>query len=463
MSFISLDFIVLMVGALLAYYLAPDKYRIYVLLLFSSVFIGYYHLSYLLIAIVVALFAYGAGVAIEKTEKGKWHGRVYTASLLAIIGFWIFCRNATSLLGGERFLFPLGISFYSFQAIAYLTEIYWEEERAERNLPAFLLYMMFFLKFVSGPIERPADLLPQIKKQQQASYEMMTFGMKLLFIGLVKKLVIADRLAPFLDTGFDAPQLASSEQLLMSCLIYPIYLYADFSGYTDMAIGGARLFGLNLSPNFNRPFISQSTSELWRRWHMSLSFWVRDYIFMPLSSVCRRWGEAGIIGSSVITFVLLGVWHGVGITFVIYGLIQGLSIAYEMMAKGFRQRVSDKVGKKLFATWSVIRMYLIFAFSLIFFRCPGIKEAWCFVCQMFQPSMDHWEDVTLGMPAHFRTVVLIAIVLMFVYEYCEEKYEILKKMEQMKPVYRWSVYYVLFMAFLAFGKMGADNFVYVQF
>ncbi len=462
MSFISLQFVILMVATLLAFYLAGERYRKLVLLVSSCIFIGYYHLQFLFIAIAVSLFTYAAGLLIERSRRSRWHKPLYVGSLAAMILFWIFCRNSAALLGTTGFLFPLGISFYTFQALSYITEIYWGEEKAETSLPDFMLYMLLFMKFISGPIERSRDMLPQLHHMQQANYEMMAMGMKILFVGLFKKIVIADRLAIYIDPVFDTPQSFATEQLIAACLIYPIYLYCDFSGYTDIAIGCGRLFGLKISPNFDRPFIAQSTAELWRRWHMSLSFWVRDYIYYPLSATMRRWGLNGILMSVVITFVLLGIWHGVGLSFVIYGLIQGLSIAYEMKTKKMRDRLKQLLGKG-FKLWSVLRMYLIFAVSLIFFRCAHFKNAWYFVTHMFVNSTDDWTGWGLNIPVHYRCVTLIAIALMLAFEYMQARYDLLKRIEKLRPVWRWSIYYVMIFALLAYGKIGADNFVYVQF
>ena len=271
MSFISLEFVALFVCCFLAFYLVGKPYRKYVLLASSFVFIGYFHLLFLIVALAITLFTYAAGRGIESARQGKHLRLAYIASIGTIIVFWIVCRHAQSFTGCKGFLFPLGISFYSFQAIAYLTEIYWEEEKAERNLPDFMIYMLFFMKFLSGPIERPGDLLPQIRNLRPASYEMMTYGLKLIVIGLMKKLMLADHIAPYIDDIFNSAHTASGVQLLMACLLYPVELYADFSGYTDIALGGARLFGLRLSPNFNNPFSAQTTSDLWRRWHMHRS------------------------------------------------------------------------------------------------------------------------------------------------------------------------------------------------
>ena len=172
---------------------------------------------------------------------------------------------------------------------------------------------------------------------------MMTYGLKLIVVGLVKKLVLADHIAPYIDGVFSSMHTASGVQLLMACLLYPIELYADFSGYTDMAIGIGMLFGLKLSSNFAHPFAAQTTAEFWRRWHISLSSWVRDYLFLPLSSFTRRWGQWGVAASLMVTFIALGVWHGAGWTFAVYGFIQGLVIVWELRTERIRNKVRNNL------------------------------------------------------------------------------------------------------------------------
>lgn len=258
----------------------------------SGVFIGYFNPLFLVTALAVSFFTYGAAILVEQAhEKNKGSSLIYWSSISSIVLCWTGFRYANNLTGDSGFIFPLGMSFYTFQAIGYLTEVYWEEEKAERHLVDLLLYMLLFMKFLSGPIERSADLLPQVRRLSPASYSMMTYGLKLIVVGLVKKLMIADHIAPYIDGVFSSMHTVSGVQLFMACILYPIELYADFSGYTDMAIGIGMLFGLKLSHNFAHPFAAHTTTEFWRRWHISLSSWVRDYLFLPLSSFTRRWGQ----------------------------------------------------------------------------------------------------------------------------------------------------------------------------
>ena len=283
MSFISLEFVLLFLLCFTLYHFISDKGRKFVLLAASGVFIGYFNPAFLVTALVVSLFTYGAAILIEQArEKGRGSRLIYWGGIFCLVLCWMGFRYANRLTGNSGFIFPLGMSFYTFQAIGYLTEVYWEEEKAERRPIDFLLYMLLFMKFLSGPIERSADLLPQVRKLSPVSYSMMTYGLKLIVVGLVKKLVLADHIAPYIDGVFSSMHTASGVQLLMACLLYPIELYADFSGYTDMAIGIGMLFGLKLSPNFAHPFAAQTTAEFWRRWHISLGGWFRDYLYIPL-------------------------------------------------------------------------------------------------------------------------------------------------------------------------------------
>ena len=441
-----------------------DKGRKLVLLAASGVFIGYFNPAFLVTALVVSLFTYGAAILIEQArEKGRGFRLIYWGGISCLVLCWIGFRYANRLTGDSGFIFPLGMSFYTFQAIGYLTEVYWEEEKAERRPIDFLLYMLLFMKFLSGPIERSADLLPQVRKLSPVSYSMMTYGLKLIVVGLVKKLVLADHIAPYIDGVFSSMHTASGVQLLMACLLYPIELYADFSGYTDMAIGIGMLFGLKLSPNFAHPFAAQTTAEFWRRWHISLSSWVRDYLFLPLSSFTRRWGQWGVVASLMVTFIALGIWHGAGWTFAVYGLIQGLVIVWELKTERIRNRVRKHIGKRLFATLSVIRTYLIFAISLVFFKAQSVSDAFYFLRNISFQTHVSWKEINIGMSDHICIVAGAALLLMLLYDFFMSKGDLHLRFEKQPAVLRWIVYYLIVFAVFAYGKFGTENFIYLQF
>lgn len=464
MSFISLEFVLLFLLSFILYHFVSDKGRKFVLLAASGVFIGYFNPVFLVTALVVSLFTYGAAILIEQVfEKERGSCLIYWSSISCLVLCWIGFSYANRLTGDSGFIFPLGMSFYTFQAIGYLTEVYWEEEKAERSMIDFLLYMLLFMKFLSGPIERSADLLPQVRKLSPASYFMMTYGLRLILVGLVKKLVLADHIAPYIDGVFNSMHTALGVQLFMACILYPIELYADFSGYTDMAIGIGMLFGLKLSPNFAHPFAAQTTAEFWRRWHISLSSWVRDYLFLPLSSFTRRWGQIGVAASLMVTFIALGIWHGAGWTFAVYGFIQGLVIVWELRTEKIRNKVRKHIGERLFATLSVIRTYLIFAVSLVFFKAKSVSDAFYFLRNISFQTNASWKEINIGMSDHICIVAGSALLLILLYDFFMSKGDLHLRFEKQPALIRWTVYYLIVFAVFAYGKFGTENFIYLQF
>ena len=462
MSFISLNFVTLFVCTFLLYYTLPPKYRKAILLLSSCIFIGYYHIAFLIIALLISLATFFLGKWVGQSKHEKDTKRIYISGLCFLITGWVGFRYA-NLLPGVHWLFPLGISFYTFQALSYLTEIYWKEEEPEENLADFMIYMLFFMKFLSGPIERARDMLPQLKSGKPVAYPSIVYGMKLIVVGLIKKLILADYISPYIDGIFNSIHTASGIQLLMACLLYPVELYGDFSGYTDIALGGACMLGFKLSPNFNRPFIAQTTAEFWRRWHMSLSFWVRDYLYLPLSSGMRRWGQWGVFLSLSLTFAGLGAWHGAGWNYIIYGLIQGLIIFYEMKTAMICNKIKNWIGNPLFTTLSILRTYLLFAFSLIFFRLESVSDALYYIRNISFSTHASWKEVSIGIPDHNCIVAGSALVLILVYEYIMSKRDLLEALEKQPMLVRWGIYYLLAIMFFTLGQFNSDSFIYLQF
>ena len=462
MSFISLNFVTLFVCTFLLYYTLPPKYRKAILLLSSCIFIGYYHIAFLIIALLISLATFFLGKWVGQSKHEKDTKRIYISGLCFLITGWVAFRYG-NLLPGVHWLFPLGISFYTFQALSYLTEIYWKEEEPEENLADFMIYMLFFMKFLSGPIERARDMLPQLKSGKPVAYPSIVYGMKLIVVGLIKKLILADYISPYIDGIFNSIHTASGIQLLMACLLYPVELYGDFSGYTDIALGGACMLGFKLSPNFNRPFIAQTTAEFWRRWHMSLSFWVRDYLYLPLSSGMRRWGQWGVFLSLSLTFAGLGAWHGAGWNYIIYGLIQGLIIFYEMKTAMICNKIKNWIGNPLFTTLSILRTYLLFAFSLIFFRLESVSDALYYIRNISFSTHASWKEVSIGIPDHNCIVAGSALVLILVYEYIMSKRDLLEALEKQPMLVRWGIYYLLAIMFFTLGQFNSDSFIYLQF
>lgn len=473
MEFLSISFLVLFSVSFLIYCLVGKRFRNSLLLLASFVFIGWLYPPFLITAVAVALFTFFWAQLLERKPTQL----VYVSGIALLVFSWIalhytgIVADAVHLFAPavskesvmHSLVFPLGMSFYTFQAIGYLTDVYWQDEKAERNFPAFLLYMLFFMKFLSGPIERPGHLLHQLKNPEAFNYQNAVLGMKFILLGLMKKLLIANHIAPHLDIMFNTVDDLSGLQLLMTCLLYPIQLYADFSGYTDIAIGGAKMFGIDLSPNFNRPFIAKSTADLWRRWHMSLSFWIRDYLYVPITAATRGWGRWGLYFSLLSTFFLLGLWHGLGITFAIYGLIQGIIICLETRITFFRTYLPKWFGRKVADILFIVRTYLLFAVSLLFFRANSLHDACRFLTGMSLRVHESWKEMNVGIGDHSCIVAGSALLLLLIFEHYNDRYDLMHKMDEKSPWLRWTVYYLLVFALFTLGKFDYDNFIYAQF
>lgn len=423
----------------------PAQRQNVVLLIASALFIGWQHPYFLAVAVGTALFTFGWAQWMERSNK---IGKLYTGGLLLLVISWL----SFHYLPIEGLLFPLGMSFYTFQAIGYLTDVYWGDQRAERNAVNFLLYMLLFMKFLSGPIERGTDLLPQLSRKRQVNESEIVMGLRFVLLGLMKKLLIANHLSAHTAGVFGAVGEASGIQLWVACLIYPIELYADFSGYTDMAIGGARMVGIQLTPNFNRPFIATSTGDLWRRWHISLSSWVRDYVYVPLTAYTRDRGEWGVMFSLLVTFVALGLWHGMGASFAVYGLIQGLLIIGEM-----------KIHLKTPRLLQQVRTYVFFALSLIFFRVSTVADGWYYITHLGLDVHHSLKEANIGMRDHSWIVVGSAFVLLMIYEHFNARRDLMRAWSNLPMAGRWMLYYLLSFLTFSLGQWGSQGFAYAQF
>lgn len=456
MEFLSIPFVICMAVTFVLYYACGTRrWQHAVLLLASMVFIGYYHLSYLVIASGITVFTFFMGKKIHATLGTPACGKWLWTGIVTLVAFWLVARYWFPL-------FPLGISFYTFQALSYLIEIYWEEE-PEDDFIDFTLYMMLFVKFLSGPIERACDLLPQLKAARPFDYTLVTRGLKLVAWGLFMKVVIADRISPSLDIVLDHVRAASGMQILVATLLYPIQLYADFAGYTCMSLGFGRMLGFRLQPNFDRPFISRSTGELWRRWHQSLSFWVRDYIFTPLNASLRSYGRWGVYVSLLVTFVSIGVWHGAGWTFAFYGLFQGIVIIIETLLGKRREKLYGMFGSRVGGVLMMVRTYLLFALSLLFFRVGRLSDVFYAYAHLLDGMNTSVKELRLGMEDFYWIVFGVAVVILFVVEYANGKRNLIKASEQLPVAGRWLLYFLIVFLILFYGSFGVENFIYIQF
>jgi len=354
MLFNSLAFAVFLPLVTLIFYVVPHRFRWFVLLAASCYFYMCFIPAYIFILLLLVLVDYSAGLLIAQAPP---HKKIYYlwlsifANLLAIVTFKYlgFMALAVNQLAGSigwnysltvlQLVIPLGLSFHTFQSMSYVIEVYHGRVPAERKFGHYALYVMFFPQLVAGPIERPYVLLPQLHAVQRFEYKSLTAGLLRILVGLFKKLVIADRLAIVVDQVYLSPGSYQGPALAGASLLFAYQIYCDFSGYSDIAIGAARMLGFNLTENFNRPFASRNIAEFWQRWHISLSFWFRDYVLTPLVfRIIRIANSRPVLGIRIdtfaylcaipITWALCGLWHGANWTFLILGLLHGLLVGF---------------------------------------------------------------------------------------------------------------------------------------
>jgi D-alanyl-lipoteichoic acid acyltransferase DltB (MBOAT superfamily) len=337
-------------------------------------------------------------------------------------------------------------------------------QKAEKNFLAFAAYIMFFPKILAGPLERSHQFIEQIKKNISFSYEDFVIGLRFVLWGLFKKIVIADRLAPFVNQVFGNVYEYSGITLIVTIIFYLFQLYCDFSGYTEIAIGISKMLGFNLTPNFDRPFIAQSLTGLWKRWHISLSSWINDYLYTPIALQTRYWGKMGLITALVVSFLIIGAWHGGTWNYLIFGVLLSIGVVYEFLTLNIRKKLFKKFPDKFTFYFNVITVFIYFTFTLIFFRAENLKDAIYFVKHLF------YFNVPLMNPLFFDKKLLpeiifsfLSIIFLLSFEYNFKGDYICDRLTKGKKYYRWAVYLILANLILFFGVFGSDKFIYFQF
>ena len=328
MLFNSIIYFIFLGTSLLIYYLLPVRFRKVFLIFTSAVFYMYVKVSYIVLISFIIIANYLLGIQIQNSLNRNRKKFLLDISLLINLGILIFFKywnflisNIFDFLGFIHFnktadipfvdvLLPIGLSYYIFQTIGYTLDVYRGSIKAEKRISDFSLFILFFPKLLVGPIERAKHFLPQLKNQIYFNKLNITEGLKLIAWGLFKKLVVADRISIYHTVVINSSEYQSGETILLACILYTFQVYADFSGYTDIAIGSARMFGFDLIENFKRPLLAKSVSDFWRRWHISLSSWVNDYIFNPFVLKNRNWGNWGVFYGLLISFIVIGIWHG---------------------------------------------------------------------------------------------------------------------------------------------------------
>jgi alginate O-acetyltransferase complex protein AlgI len=404
MLFCSLKFLYFFLAVFVAYWSLPwQRGRVLLLVAVSIYFYACWNRWLALILCVSTLADFLIARGMEASATPRLRRLLLLASLAGNLGLLCYFKYANFFLESLQELadtlglrlsmpvlqviLPVGISFYTFEAINYTVDVYRGKLRAARDLTHFMLFILFFPHLVAGPIVRARAFLPLVGRRKHWSWLRAHVGVQLVVLGLVKKLAIADRLAPYIDPVFADPAAHATFTLWLGAVAYALQIYCDFSGYSDMALGLAHLLGYHLAPNFNMPFLAPNLSELWRRWHMSLSTWIRDYIFIPLGgSRGTRWQT---YRNLVVTFTLCGLWHGAGWNFVVWGLITGLLLVLHSVFKSWcvwRPRVDAALRSAPGTALRVMLTFLCFCLLFVIFRCPRLAAGWTMLGRMLTPS-----------------------------------------------------------------------------
>lgn len=464
MLFNSIEFLVFFPIVTLLYYLFPHKFRWTILLLASCVFYAAFIPSYLLILLLLILIDYFAGILIENTiHKRSWLfvSIIANLTLLGIFKYYnFFIENINALSGTDLILvhwvLPIGLSFHTFQSLSYTIEVYKGKQKAVKHLGYYALYVMFYPQLVAGPIERPQNLFPQFYAKHKFSFQNLFEGLRLITWGFFKKVVIADRLGMYADMVFNDPAQANSHAIILAVLFFSIQIYADFSGYSDIALGCAKCMGINLMVNFNRPYFAKNIRDFWNRWHISLSTWFKDYVYIPLGG--NKLGFARTNFNLLVTFLLSGFWHGASWTFVIWGLLHGL---YIILFRTF-QRFS--VNKKIFNWLSWLITIVAVGFAWIFFRADSLNNAFVIIQKAFSIEGLLNGNILDVKDIQFGNFSLLLTIALLTYLFVVEKLTV-PKLTNLNNKNLIDIVFITITVLLIvfFGVFNKSSFIYFQF
>ena len=489
MLFNSFEFLIFFPVVTVLYFILPHKYRWVLLLAASYYFYMAWKPAYVLLIFLSTIIDYFASIWMSKqTEKSK-RKAFLMLSLFTNLGLLFVFKyfNFFSVTLGSLFsamhvayeapqfnlLLPMGISFYTFQTLSYTIDVYRGKREPETHFGIFALYVSFFPQLVAGPIERSSHLLPQFYKKQTFDFDRMVYGLKRMAWGFFKKVVIADRMAVLVSTVYGNPGSYNGVAFLTATIMFAFQVYGDFSGYSDIAIGAAKVMGFDLMENFKRPFFSKSITEMWRRWHISLSSWFRDYVYFPLGG--SRRGTIRTYINIFITFAISGLWHGANWGFILWGIIQAVFLVFERMTKNIRQKSAEWLGLNkaplLHKFLQVGYTFIVFLFGLVFFRAESFDKA----IYMFQ-GITHVSREMLGLSA-LKTMfgsmglgrvemafAIISLAVLMLAELIERKTPLFSAETRTPKPIKWALGLALVFSIILFGVFeNAIEFVYFQF
>lgn len=481
MTFVSVEFLLLFVFVVSLYFVLPYRWRLAFLMATSLYFYMYWNAIYVVLIVWSTLVDYTAAIRLEAAERQRqrriWLAMSIVTNLATLFTFKYFNFFADSLhaaLTGFgidippvtlNVLLPVGISFYTFQSMAYTIDVYRGELPAERNFIRFFTFVAFFPQLVAGPIERATHLLPQFALSHRFDVGRITEGLRFILWGLFKKMVIADRLAIYVNTVYGDATTYQGLPLITATVFFAFQIYCDFSGYSDIAVGTARILGFNLMVNFRQPYLAASLREFWRRWHISLSTWFRDYVYIPLGG--NRVRFAAMLRNLLIVFVVSGLWHGARWTFVIWGFIHGLGVVVETVLG--RTALARQIHLPRWVRWAVTTTVVMVAW--VFFRADSLETALAVLRGMTDFSLGWsrlfapFDGAVLGAQTEFMVSIALIVMLM-VWDWFDNRTGQFNTVFHIRPwALRWVGYYGLglgILVSLAYG-LSTQDFIYFQF
>ncbi len=489
MLFNSANYVIFFLGVLFFNYIVPRRFRYIYLTLVSLLFILSFNakviVSFFPIAIFLSLLSFFGAFAIEKSKKKStlfiFVGVTAAALLLYKCSDFgnVFLRKCLSLSGIDKdfskmnFPAPLGLSYISFQVISYLADVYKGKVSPQKNFIKHFLYIIFFAKLVAGPIERAGDFFKQLELKAKFDIRNMQIGMLYMLYGFFMKMLLADRAAIFVNAIFDNYEQYSGWILFLAVALYSVQIYADFAGYSLIAFGTAKTLGITINPNFYQPYFSKSVGEFWKRWHISLSSWLKDYIYIPLGG--NRKGKARTYVNLAVTFLASGFWHGSSLNFVVWGGLHALYQICGRLLKPLREKIAGwlKLGESSFLIGILQHIFtcVLVSFAWIFFRAKSLKDSLFFIKRLADIKNFFAANVKVlfdsGLNAKEWLVFIIALFVVFAIDFLREKTDLADNFLKQNSAFKWISTILFALAIIVFGVYGggynAADFVYFNF
>ena len=461
------------------YWLTPHKYRWIIILAANVWFYTCYDVKYLAAILITMIASFICAILMDKKQGAKKNkvimltGVITSLSLLLVFKYLNFALYTVSKILNRisipmqettlKLIMPVGISFYTFMAVGYIIDVYKGKTEPVRHFGKYAIFLSFFPNISSGPIERAGHFIPQIDKEKSFDYDSVVYGARLLMLGMIKKIVIADMMVKYVDEVFNKVPEHRGICFAFATLLYTFEIYCDFSGYSDMAIGVARMLGFELIGNFRQPYLASSIKEFWGRWHISLSTWFRDYVYIPLGG--SRRGKIRSYVNLIITFTLSGLWHGAAFKYIAWGLFHGIAQCAEKIFK-LNTRKNDEVKSPVKIALRRVGVFLTAAALWCFFRANSLKQALYFFANMFKGALHPVNYVLTGL-SFFDTRLLcfmiLPLILLFIFDKRALKSDPLKDITGLKAGVRWIIYVLFFLLFMLLASFNSKEFVYFKF